>query len=343
MSVIRIIEALLLLSVLVMIHELGHYTAGRLLGFTILEYAIGMGPKLVGFKKNGIEYNLRALPLGGMCRFYGEDDGVADERCFNAQKAWKRFIVILSGPLMNFVLAFLIAVVLLLGLGVTDTTKVVIQGVNESSPAQAAGLQIGDTFVSVDDTAVGSMEALTDAVHGADPNRMEVVVLRDGQEQKLILSDLYNAEADANLMGVTIAYGTKRVGLGYAIREGAAFCWERAGLVFKSLGMLFSGEAGLKDMAGPVGIIQILGEATKSGWYYVLNLCVMLSVNLGIVNLFPIPALDGGRLLFILIEWVRGKPIPPEKEGMVHLIGFGLLIILVVVITFNDVMRLIRG
>ncbi len=343
MTVVRILEALLLLSVLVMIHELGHYTAGRLLGFTILEYAIGMGPKLVGFKRKGIEYNLRALPLGGMCRFYGEDDGVADERCFNAQKAWKRFIVILSGPLMNFVLALMIAVGLVLGWGVADTTKVIVQSVGENSPAQAAGLQVGDTFVLVDGTAVDSMESLTDAVHKADSDRMAVTVLRDGQEQQLILSDLYNAEADANLMGVTIAYGTKRVGLGYAIREGASYCWEMAGLVFQSLGMLFSGEAGLQDMAGPVGIIQILGEATKSGWYYVLSLCVMLSVNLGILNLFPIPALDGGRLFFILIEWVRGKPIPPEKEGMVHLIGFGLLLILVVVITFNDVLRLIRG
>ena len=343
MTFVRILEALLLLSILVMIHELGHYTAGRLLGFTILEYALGMGPKLVGFKRKGIEYNIRALPLGGMCRFYGEDDGVSDERCFNAQKAWKRFIVILSGPVMNFVLAFVLAMILILGWGVADETKVVVQGVNETSPARTAGLEIGDTFISVDGKAVESMESLTDAVRAADPDRMEVVILRNGQEQRLVLSDLYNDEAHANMMGVTITYGTKRVGLGYAIRESAAFCWEMAGLVFKSLGMLFSGEAGLKDMAGPVGIVQILGEAAKSGLYYVLNLCVMLSVNLGIVNLFPIPALDGGRLLFILIEWVRGKPVSPEKEGVVHLIGFGLLLILVAVITFNDVLRLIRG
>ena len=343
MSIVRIIEALLLLSVLVMIHELGHYTAGRLLGFTILEYAVGMGPKLVGFKRNGIEYNLRALPLGGMCRFYGEDEGAKDERCFNAQKAWKRFIVILSGPLMNFVLAFVLAMILLIGWGVTDETKVLVQGVNENSPAQAAGLEIGDQFLTVDGKAVESMESLTDAVRAADSNHMEVVVLRNGEQKSLVFTGLFNEERGANFMDITIVYGSKRVGLGFAIRESAAYCWEMAGLVFKSLGMLFTREATLKDMAGPVGIIQILGEATKSGWYYVLNLCVMLSVNLGIVNLFPIPALDGGRLLFILIEWVRGKPIPPEKEGMVHLIGFGLLIILVVVITFNDVMRLIRG
>lgn len=343
MTFVRILEALLALSVLVMIHELGHYTAGRLLGFTILEYAVGMGPKLVGFKRNGIEYNLRALPLGGMCRFYGEDDGVADERCFNAQKAWKRFIVILSGPMMNFVLAFLIAVILLLGWGVTDSTKVIVQGVSENSPAEAAGLQIGDLFLSVDGKPVDSMEALTESVRAADPDHMEVAVLRDGVEKELVFSNLYNAERGANFMDTTITYGTKRVGLGYAIREGAAFCWEMAGLVFESLGMLITREATLKDMAGPVGIVQILGQAAASGWYTVLNLCVMLSVNLGIVNLFPIPALDGGRLLFILIEWVRGKPVPPEKEGMVHLVGFGLLMIFVVVVTFNDVMRLIRG
>ena len=343
MTLIRVIEALLLLSVLVMIHELGHYTAGRLLGFTILEYAIGMGPKLVGFKKNGIEYNLRLLPLGGMCRFYGEDDGVADERCFNAQKAWKRFLVILSGPLMNFVLAFVLAMILLLGWGVTDESKVIVQSVTQNGPADAAGIRIGDQFLKVDGQNVDSFESLTDAVAAADPDRMEVVVLRDGAEQTLIFSGLYNAERDGNFMDVVITYGVKKVGLFFAMKESAAYCWEMAGLVFKSLGMLFTREATLQDMAGPVGIVQLLGEATKSGWYTVLSLCTLLSVNLGVFNLFPIPGLDGGRILFILIEWLRGKPVPPEKEGLVHLIGLGLLLILVVVVTFNDVLRLIRG
>ena len=343
MSIIRIIEALLLLSVLVMIHELGHYTAGRLLGFSIMEYAVGMGPKLFGFNRNGIEYNIRALPLGGMCRFYGEDEGVSDERCFNAQKPWKRFIVILSGPLMNFVLAFVLAMVLLLGWGVADVSKVLVLGVNESSPAQVGGLREGDQFLSVDGKAVDSYESLTGAVGAADAQHMEVVVLRDGREEKLVLSDLYNPDTGGNFMGVTLTYGVQKVGLLFAMKESALTCWEYAGLVFKSLGMLFSGEAGLKDMAGPVGIVQLLGEATTSGWYTVLTLCTLLSVNLGLFNLFPIPGLDGGRLLFIIIEWIRRKPVPPEKEGVVHIIGFGLLMILVVVVTFNDVLRLIRG
>ena len=343
MTFVRIIEALLLLSVLVMIHELGHYTAGRLLGFTILEYAIGMGPKVVGFKKNGIEYNLRALPLGGMCRFYGEDDGVSDERCFNAQKAWKRFIVILSGPLMNFVLAFVLAMILLLGWGVADETKVVVQSVTENGPAAVAGLEVGDTFVTVDGKPVESVDGLTAVVRAADADHMEVVVLRDGAEKTLIFTGLYNAEKGVNFMDTTIANGRKKVSVGFAVRESVAYCWEMAGLVFKSLGMLFTREASIQDMAGPVGIVQLLGQAAESGWYTVLNLCTLLSVNLGVFNLFPIPALDGGRLLFILIEWLRGKPVPPEKEGLVHLIGLGLLLVLVVVVTFNDVLRLIRG
>ena len=343
MTVVRILEALLALSVLVMIHELGHYTAGRLLGFTIVEYAVGMGPKLVGFKRKGIEYNLRALPLGGMCRFYGEDEGVADGRCFNAQKAWKRFIVILCGPLMNFVLAFMLAMILLLGWGVADDSQIYIAGVNEGSPAQAAGMLPGDRVMTMDGQPVESYEALTDAVAAADAQGLKVVVLRDGQEETLILRDLYNEEKGANHMGVSLSYGTKKVGFFYALRGSAIVCWNYAGLVFRSLGMLFSGEAGLKDMAGPVGIVQLLGEATRSGWYTVLNLCALLSVNLGLVNLFPLPALDGGRLLFILIEWVRGKPVPPEKEGLVHFVGFALLMLLVVVVTFNDILRLIRG
>ena len=174
-------------------------------------------------------------------------------------------------------------------------------------------------------------------------DHMEVVVLRDGAEKTLIFTDLYNAEKGANFMDTTIANGRKKVGVGFAVRESVAYCWEMAGLVFKSLGMLFTREASIQDMAGPVGIVQLLGQAAESGWYTVLNLCTLLSVNLGVFNLFPIPALDGGRILFILIEWIRGKPVPPEKEGMVHLIGMGLLLILVGVVTFNDVLRLIRG
>ena len=343
MTLLRILGALLLLSVLVMIHELGHYGAGRLLGFTILEYAVGMGPKLVGFKRKGIEYNLRALPLGGMCRFYGEDEGVIDQRCFNAQKAWKRFVVIASGPLMNLVLAFLLAMVLILGWGVADDSTICVAGVTEDSPAQAAGLQAGDQFLALDGQSIGSYETLTDAVAAADQDHLEVVVLRDGQEVKLVLQNLYNEEKGANHMGVTLAYGMKKVGLLHAIRGSAAVWWRYAGLVYRSLGMLFSGEAGIKDMSGPVGIVQLLGEAQRTGWYTVLSLCTMLSVNLGLVNLLPLPALDGGRLLFILIEWVRGKPVPPEKEGMVHLVGFGLLMLMFVVITYHDILRLIRG
>lgn len=343
MTMIRILEALALLSVLVMIHELGHYTAGRLLGFTIVEYAVGMGPKLMGFKRHGIEYNVRALPLGGMCRFYGEDEGVINERCFNAQKAWKRFIVILSGPLMNFVLAFVLSMILLLGWGMSDETKVIALNVSGSGPAQAAGMLPGDQFVTVDGQPVDSFDALTTAVAAADPDHMEVVALRGGEEVNMVFSGLYNSEKGANFMDITITYGVMKVGFFHAVKESVAYCWELGGLVFRSLGMLFSGEAGLKDMAGPVGIVQMLGEATRSGWYTVLSLCTLLSMNLGVFNLFPIPALDGGRLLFILIEWVRGKPVPPEKEGVVHLVGFGLLMILVVVVTYNDVLRLIRG
>ena len=195
----------------------------------------------------------------------------------------------------------------------------------------------------VDGQPVESVDGLTAAVRAADADHMEVVVLRDGAEKTLIFTGLYNAEKGVNFMDTTIANGRKKVSVGFAVRESVAYCWEMAGLVFKSLGMLFTREASIQDMAGPVGIVQLLGQAAESGWYTVLNLCTLLSVNLGVFNLFPIPALDGGRLLFILIEWLRGKPVPPEKEGLVHLIGLGLLLILVVVVTFNDVLRLIRG
>lgn len=344
MTVTYILLAILALSVLVMIHELGHFVAGRLLGFTILEFAIGMGPKLVGFKKNGIEYNLRCLPIGGMCRFFGEDEGASDSRCFNAQKPWKRAIVIAAGPIMNFVLAFILGMILFMGWGEYDPSRIVISEVTKSSAAEAAGMEAGDEILSMNGTAITSYDAMKEILTNADPDSLSVQVLRDGDTVDLHLSNLtLNTESGSYQMGVIINYARVKSGFFGAIGQSFSYCGEMTALIWRSLKMLFTGEAGFSDMAGAVGVVQLLGKAAKTGFDLVLSLCIMLSMNLGIFNLLPIPALDGGRLAFIVVEWIRGKPVPPEKEGVVHLIGFALLMVLMVAVTFNDILRIIRG
>lgn len=340
--VLQILVTILMLSVLVTVHELGHFTAGRLLGFTITEFAVGMGPRVCGFKKNGIAYNLRAFPIGGMCQFYGEDDGVSDPRCFNAQKAWKRAIVIAAGPVMNFVLAFVLAMGLYMGWGTYDTTQVEVAAVNENSPAMAAGLEEGDRLLSVNGEEVEGVDSLSALVEAAE-GEIALEVRRGREILTLHMTPLYNEEEGRKLVGITISNPRVPNDFFTAVKNSAAYCWDMTGLIFESLGMLFTGEAGVEDLSGVVGVTRVVGVAMSYGWDVVLGMAIMISVNLGIVNLLPIPALDGGRLLFIIIEWVRGKPVPPEKEGLVHGIGFILLMLLMVALIVKDVWQWIAG
>ena len=334
---VEILVTLLVLSVLVIGHEFGHYTAGRLLGFDILEFAVGMGPRLCGFKKNGIDYDLRLFPIGGMCRFAGEDETPTGSGSFRAKPAWQRAIVVFAGPFMNFVLAFLIGIILYMGWGTYDTGRVLVQEVNENSPAAFSGVLPGDELLSVDGVKIDSFEALRAGLDDASPDSIALRVLRDGREEELILSDAYDETEQKIMLGVTITYPIVKDGFFAAVGHSLSYCWEMGTIVFKSLGMLFTGEARLNDMSGVVGVTRIVGEAVSYGWESVLSLTVMLSMNLGIMNLLPIPALDGGRLLFILVELVRRKPVPAEKEGLVHLIGLVLLMALMIYLVIHDI------
>lgn len=340
--VLQILVTLLVLSVLVMVHELGHYTAGRLLGFTITEFALGMGPRVCGFKKNGTEYNLRVFPIGGMCQFFGEDAGVSDPRCFNAQKPWKRAIVIAAGPVMNFVLAFVLAMVMYMGWGTYDGTKVEIREVFPDSPAMEAGLEAGDMVLSAAGVQVNSIESLTEQVDAAQ-GEIELEVRRGRKTLIFTLAPRLDAESGRKLLGLSIGVPRIRDSFFEAVAHSASYCWEMAGVIFKSFGMFFTGEAGFQDMSGMVGVTRMVGQVMAYGADMVVALSVFISVNLGIMNLLPIPALDGGRLMFILIEWVRGKPVPPEKEGIVHLVGFVLLMVLMVALVVKDVWQWING
>ncbi len=340
-TAISILVALVLLSLLVMIHELGHFLAGRALGFSILEFSIGMGPKLLKkTSKKGTEFSLRAFPIGGMCRFEGEDQEVRSERSFNAQKVWKRIIVVLAGPLTNLVFAILLAFVTLSFFG---DYMPAVQEVTPDLPAATAGVQVGDVLLDVNGTPIRFYYQTVDMIVAVKSENMTLTVKRNDENIVLNLNDVYSDELGKNYIGVTISPERVMFGAGESALHSVNYVTGTLVETFRFLGRAAQGDVSSSDAAGPVAIVAMISEAVRTGGETVLRLLVLISASLGIMNLLPIPAMDGGRLVFMIVEAIRGKPIAPEKEGMVHFVGLILLFGLIIFMTFNDVGNLLRG
>ena len=337
-GILSIIGALLVLTVLVFFHELGHFYAGKKLGFRIDEFAIGMGPTVVSNEKGGTKFAIRALPIGGLCMFHGEDEGVKDPECFSAQPVWKRMIVVAAGPFMNIVLAIVIAVVILMSYG--EYMPGIVEVLDTNTPAAVAGIEVGDVILAVDDTEITYYTDCIPAIEGAESAGANITLRRGDEDIVLRVKDLYNSEEGANRIGVIISPVRLRYGLFGAIANSFRYVWDIMMELFKFLGSIFTTGIQSGDVAGPVGTISIIGQAVRAGFEVVLRLGVLISINLGIMNILPIPALDGGRLLFMVVEAVRGKAIPPEKEGMIHFAGIILLFGLMILLTFMDVKNL---
>lgn len=337
---LSILAALLLLSLLVMIHELGHFLAGRALGFSIKEFSIGMGPKLLKKTKNGTEFSIRLLPIGGLCRFEGEDQQVKSEHSFNAQKVWKRIVVVLSGPVMNLLFAVICSVITLSAFG---DFMPGIQEITPGSPAAIAGVQAGDLIEEINGKPVRFYFQTVDMIRAVETEDMTLTVERNGAKQQLQLDDIYNEELGRNLIGVTISQVRVQFSFGASIARSVNYVTATLVETFRFFGRAAQGNVSSSDAAGPVAIVAIISEAVRSGGENVLRLLVLISASLGIMNLLPIPAMDGGRLTFMFVEVVRGKPIAAETEGMVHFIGLILLFGLIILLTYNDITNLIRG
>ena len=336
-----IIIAILIFGIIAIFHEFGHFILAKKNGIRVNEFAVGMGPKLFGIKKGETEYALRLLPLGGACVMAGEDEEATDDGCFNSKSVWARMSVILAGPVFNFVLAFVFAIIIL---GFSGITPSEVGGFAPNSPAQAAGLQEGDIIKEIGERVHMFSEVKMHMV--LDPQASyEVVYERDGQTYETVIETV-QGEDGYPMIGVT-AYARK-ANFAEMFQYGYYEVKYNIELVIKSLGMLFSGQLTKDDVAGPVGMTQMIDENYNMAKNYgvssviltMMNLVVILSANLGVMNLLPIPALDGGRFLFLIIEAVRGKPVDRNKEGFVNFIGFALLMVLMVFILFNDIARL---
>lgn len=345
-----IIFFVLVFGLIVLAHEFGHFLLAKVNGIHVVEFAIGMGPKLVGFHKGDTDYVVRLLPIGGACMFEGEDglnqeNGEISEGAFNAAPVWARISSVLAGPLFNFLLAFLLALILV---GFSGSDRPVIKEVLEDYPAAQAGIQPGDVIRRMNGERIylGREIYINTYLNGEAP--MTIEYEREGQIYTTTVQPKYFPEEDRYLIGFG-KYGEYVDCKNLSIFK-YSYYEVRYSLkaTIKSLGMLLQGKADKDDVAGPIGIAQVIGEVTEEAAPYgafvvflnIANIALLLSVNLGVLNLLPLPALDGGRLVFLLLEAVRGKPIPPEKEGMIHFAGFVALMMLMVFVMYNDIVRL---
>ena len=348
--ILYILIAIVMLGFIVTVHEFGHYLVGRLCGIGIVEFSVGFGPKLVGFKRKGIAYSLRLIPLGGYCAFVGEDEENPAPNAMNNQPVWKRLLTVAAGPAMNFVLAFTFCAILLSSFIIAEYQPRVAY-IYENTPAAAGALEIGDVIVEINGTPISydgeGVASAREVISSADLNApLSLVVERGGERVSMELQPqrIVDEETGEVRYQLGIAFGGRTYRFGEALGRSMSYMVEFTGEMLRSLKDLLFHGTGVEDMMGPVGIISFVSDQVSSQKLYaVVNLTFFLSLDIGIMNLLPLPSLDGGRLIFLIIEAIRRKPIPPEKEGMVHAIGLGLLFLLIIAITFKDVVRLFTG
>ena len=340
-----IILAIILFSAIIIFHELGHFTLAKLNGIRVDEFSLGLGPTIIGKEFKGTKFSLKLLPLGGACMMGEDDADDMSEGSFNSKSVWARISVIAAGPAFNLILAWIFCVIIILSVGYRSAE---ISSVSEGYSAAEQGMQAGDVIKEINGRNVYIWDdvSLYTLTHPNETS-LEVVYERDGEEYAAVIEPR-QLEGDASpKLGVTSGEVIKPGLLG-AFQYGAYTVRYWINYTFDSLRMLVTGQLGIKDMSGPVGIVSAVDSvyqaAAPSGIAAVvlnmLNFGVLVTANLGIMNLLPIPALDGGRLVFLIIEAVRRKRVPPEKEGMVHFAGFAVLMVLMVVVMFNDIVKL---
>lgn len=336
-------------ELIILVHEGGHFVAAKLSGVKVNEFALGMGPRLFSFTKGETKYSLRLLPIGGYCSMEGEDAESDSPRAFGNKPVWKRIIIVSAGAIMNIVLGLLMTMTLVLQQPYYGSTT--ISSFPEESVTQEY-LQVGDKLESIDGYAIWNYRDIAFAIGTTDTTEPNIKVNRNGQTVDLGNVPLYTYEQDGK------EYIARDFYIEGVEKDFFSVCGETIGqtvstvrMVWSSLVGIVTGKFGFNDMSGPVGVANaittVASQGLESGFLDAVNniisIMMILTINLGIFNLLPIPALDGGRLLFLLIELVRRKPIPAKYEGLIHGVGFALLMVFMLVVTFNDIIRLVTG
>ncbi|HAP93975.1 MAG TPA: RIP metalloprotease RseP [Desulfotomaculum sp.] len=334
--------SLAVFGLLIIFHELGHFIVAKLVGIKIHEFSIGFGFKLAGVVRGETAYNFRVLPLGGFVRMAGmePEEKIEDEaQAFNKKTVFQRMMVISAGPLMNFLLAVLLLVVVFMfdGLPLPTTT---VEGLLPGGPAIDAGLQPGDRVVAVNGQQVNQWGKMSAIINAHPDQVLELTIERAGRQQEVHVLTMRDEHGQGKI-GIYPVNRVQRLDLFSALFKGAEYTGRVTVLIVQFIGLMITGQSPL-DLGGPVRIVSEIKKAAGFGIFSLLQLAAFLSINLGLFNLFPIPALDGSRIMFLVVERLRGQPVDPVKENFIHLIGFGLLMLFFVFITYNDVLQLFQ-
>jgi len=330
---LTLIPTIIVLGALIFFHEFGHFIVAKLSGIKVNEFSMGFGPQILKIKGKETDYFIRLLPLGGYVKMEGEDAATSDPRAFNNKPPLTRLAVILAGPLMNFLIAAILLSAISFSSGIATTQVTVIPG----EPAAEAGIRDGDVIYAVDGIKVNSWEDVVDRISNRPKEQVEITVSRNNT---LITYNVTAKEDPDTKRGII---GIKTVVVKHSLSRSLQFGIQKTFWITKmilvGLAQMLTGKAAV-DVVGPVGIFQIVEEAAKNGIFQVMYIAALISINLGLFNIFPIPALDGGRCVFIILEILRGRPIDLEKEGFIHFIGFVILMIFMIIVLFKDISKL---
>lgn len=345
--IVTIVVFILTIGFLVLIHEGGHLIAAKLAGMWVHQFAIGFGPRLLRFKLKETEYSIRLLPIGGYVRIAGEeeaeeDKGIPEDRMFYAKPPLTRMSMVLAGPLMNIVAAI---VIMVMAVTIIGTPYLEVFELSENSPSTSV-LQKGDRIIALEGKEVYFLGQVQQLVQEKRGDEVELEIQRGEEIRRVSVRPKWSPEDNRYLIGVyfTGSQETRKIPFPDNVMIGLVWVKNIIAGIYQTIKGVISGLISPKEaFTGPVGIASIVGQSLALGLLPFFTLVAFLSLIIGVINLMPFPALDGSRVFFLLYEIIRGKPIPPEKEGLVHYIGFMILIGLMILITYNDIIRLISG
>lgn len=372
MAVLKILAALLIFGVIILVHEFGHFLVAKWMKVRVNEFSIGMGPKLIHWGKGETVYSIRLLPIGGFCAMEGEDDGAPTPSAMGGnagrtdqgksgslldKPVWRRILIVVAGAFMNLVLGFCVLLcafafcVPKMSDGVAYFNSTTIADLSETASAYQTGLRPGDTILKVDGKTIATDMDLSMILQSDEDGVFDMTVRRNGQ--RVVLSGVrFELENDPEDGTRYLIYDFRVQGIPRTflstVKQAAKMEYSMTVMVWRSLGDLISGRYGLNDLSGPVGTVDYIGDAVSAavsmaGVRSLLMMVALITVNVGVFNLLPLPALDGGRLLFLLVEGITRKRVPPKYEGIVHFVGLILLFLLMIVVTFSDIRKLIGG
>ncbi len=340
-TIVTIIASVFVFGLVIFIHEFGHFATAKKVGVKVNEFSIGMGPLLFSRTKGETQYSLRLLPIGGYCSMEGEDEESDDERSFSKSSVWKRIAITVAGAVMNLILGFLVLGILT-ATGGSIASRTVAQFYKGAS-TEATGLRVDDKIISVNGSHIFVAEDIFYEMMYAEDGKADMVVIRNGEKTALdgvTFKTHHDEENDINVIELDFAvYGVKKTFL-TVVESSFLQAVSTTRLILKSVIQLITGTVPPNSISGPVGIVSVIGDAAGSGIRSLLNILAYISIDLGVMNLLPVPALDGGRLLLLIVEAITKKKLSQKWEIAINIGGFILLIGIMVFATYNDLVRL---